>query len=52
MKVLSYDLLYCPGQVPVPTQVPTPPILTILWFFEILCVTAHHAKFLRSESIR
>ena len=27
-----------------------PPILTILWFFEVLRVTAHHAKFLRSES--
>ena len=27
-----------------------PPILTVLWFLEVLCVTAHHAKFLRSES--
>ena len=27
-----------------------PPILSVLWFFEILRVTAHHAKFLRSES--
>ena len=27
-----------------------PPILTVLWFFEVLHVTAHHAKFLCSES--
>ena len=27
-----------------------PPILTVLWFFEVLHVTAHHAKFLRIES--
>ena len=27
-----------------------PPILTVLWFFEVLCVTTHHAKFLRIES--
>ena len=26
------------------------PILTVLWFFEVLHVTAHHAKSLRSES--
>ena len=26
------------------------PILTVLWFFEVLRVTAHYAKFLRSES--
>ena len=27
-----------------------PSILTVLWFFEVLHVTAHHAKFLCSES--
>ena len=27
-----------------------PPILTVLWFLEVLHVTAHYAKFLRSES--
>ena len=27
-----------------------PPILTFLWFFEVLRVTTHHAKILRSES--
>ena len=27
-----------------------PPILTVLWFLEVVCVTTHHAKFLRSES--
>ena len=27
-----------------------PPILTVLCFFEVLRVTAHHAKFLHSES--
>ena len=27
-----------------------PPILTVLWFFEVLHVTAHHAKFLHIES--
>ena len=27
-----------------------PPILTVLWLFEVLRITAHHAKFLRSES--
>ena len=27
-----------------------PPILTVLWFFEVLHVTAHHAKFLHLES--
>ena len=27
-----------------------PPILTVLWFFRVLRVTAHHAKFLHSES--
>ena len=27
-----------------------PPILTVLWFFKVLRVTAHHAKFSRSES--
>ena len=26
-----------------------PPILTVLWFFEVLHVTAHHAKIFRSE---
>ena len=26
------------------------PILTVLWLFEVLRVTAHHAKFLHSES--
>ena len=26
------------------------PILTVLWFFEVLRVTAHHAKILHSES--
>ena len=27
-----------------------PPNLTVLWFFEVLCVTTHHAKFYCSES--
>ena len=27
-----------------------PPILTVLWFFKVLCVTTHHAKFLCIES--
>ena len=35
--------------VPIPAQVPNPPDLTVL-FFEVLRVTAHHAKFLHSES--
>ena len=26
------------------------PFLTVLWFFEVLRVTAHHAKSLRVES--
>ena len=31
------------------TSTPPPPILTVLWFFEVLHVTAHHTKILRSE---
>ena len=27
-----------------------PPILTVMWFFKVLRVTAHHAKFSHSES--
>ena len=27
-----------------------PPILTVLWFFKVLCVITHHAKFLCIES--
>ena len=51
---LLYYIPYCPEQAPIPKQAPTPPpappILIVLWFFEVLSVTAHHAKFLCSES--
>ena len=36
-------VLYCPEQAPIP-------ILTVLWFFRVLRVTAHHVKFPRSKS--
>ena len=43
-------ILNCPGQAPVLAST-HPPILTVLCcFFEVLRVTAHHAKFLHSES--
>ena len=36
---------YCPQQVPPHLSKHPPPILTVLWFFDVLCVAAHHAKF-------
>ena len=35
---------YCPEKVLIPLQAAHPPILTVLWFFKVLRVTAHHAK--------
>ena len=40
---------YCPEQAPIPEQSPTPNFDSFV-VFKVLRVTAHHAKFLRSES--
>ena len=49
--VLIILLLTVLSQASAHTQVSAhPPILTVLWFFKVLRVTAHRAKFLRIES--
>ena len=49
---------YCPGQAPIPAQVPTPKFWQFCCFyyffwgggFEVLRVTAYHAKFLHNKN--
>ena len=45
----SFYIPYCPVQVPIPEQGPTPNFDSSV-VCEVLCVTGHHAKFLRGDS--
>ena len=47
LHLIMEVILFCSGQALIPTQPPMHhPILTVLVVFEVLRVTAHHAKFL------
>ena len=47
-QMQAHQLIYhiVPSKHPYPRKGPPP----VLWFFKVLRVIAHHAKFLRSES--